>query len=159
MFAANQVSARTVCRRLQQHGLSDRRPFSFSRQLCINRDSDSGERHNWIQEWHNVTFSDEFRLCVQTFDDRMCVQRLYHTTLHVESHVVAVILAHHLFPATTVDEVYHRHETVWNELPISVIQTQFNSMPNRIRAVLAATAGRSFYLFYTHINPQTAQKF
>ncbi|GFX17177.1 hypothetical protein TNCV_2857001 [Trichonephila clavipes] len=43
---------------------------------------------------------------------------------------VAVTLAHHSSPANTVDEVQHRLEAEWHELPFSFIQTQFDSMPN-----------------------------
>ena len=51
---------------------------------------------------------------------------------------VAERLAHHSSPPVTVDEVWHRLEATKNELLVSIIQTQFNSMSNRIWAVLAA---------------------
>ena len=43
---------------------------------------------------------------------------------------IAQRLTCHPSPAKTVDEVWHRIEEAWNELPVSVIQAQFNSMPN-----------------------------
>ena len=41
-------------------------------------------------------------------------------------------LAHHPSQIYAADEVRHRIEAAWNVLPISVIQAQFNSMPNRL---------------------------
>ncbi|GFV86497.1 hypothetical protein TNCV_2156901 [Trichonephila clavipes] len=46
---------------------------------------------------------------------------------------VAQRLARHPSPANTVNEVWHRFEATWNELPISVFHDQFHSMPNRWR--------------------------
>ncbi|GFW46677.1 uncharacterized protein TNCV_1937461 [Trichonephila clavipes] len=51
---------------------------------------------------------------------------------------VADKLANRTPPANMVDEASYRLEAVWNELLISVIQAQFNSKPNWVRAVLAA---------------------
>ncbi|GFW37152.1 hypothetical protein TNCV_5020501 [Trichonephila clavipes] len=38
-------------------------------------------------------------------------------------------------PDNMVDEMWHRHEAAWNELPISVIQAQLDSMHNRVMAI------------------------
>ncbi|GFX58083.1 transposable element Tcb1 transposase [Trichonephila clavipes] len=62
------VSVRTLRRRLQQSGLSARRPLlylhltqnhrSIRRQWC-------DERKMWAAEWIKVVFTDESRICVQ----------------------------------------------------------------------------------------------
>ncbi|GFV38415.1 uncharacterized protein TNCV_4392961 [Trichonephila clavipes] len=62
------VSARTIRRRLQQSGLSARRPLlglpltqnhgRLHRQWC-------NERRMWAAEWNEVVFTDESRLCLQ----------------------------------------------------------------------------------------------
>ena len=39
-----------------------------------------------------------------------------------------------------------RLEAAWSELPVSVIQTQFNSMPNRVQAVSPARGGHIVYI-------------
>ncbi|GFX42140.1 hypothetical protein TNCV_2135551 [Trichonephila clavipes] len=52
---------------------------------------------------------------------------------------VAERLAYHSSPANTIDEVWHKLEVAWNELPFSVIQVQFDSMPNRVRTVFAGS--------------------
>ncbi|GFU65602.1 hypothetical protein TNCV_635251 [Trichonephila clavipes] len=54
-------------------------------------------------------------------------------------------LSRHSFPANTAEEVFHRLEATGNELPISVIQAQFDSIPNCVRAVLVASRGSSLY--------------
>ncbi|GFY17843.1 hypothetical protein TNCV_1075781 [Trichonephila clavipes] len=52
----------------------------------------------------------------------------------------------HPFPANSfVNEVLHRLEVTWNELLVSVIRVQFDSTQSRVRAVLAARGGKSFY--------------
>ncbi|CAL1274870.1 unnamed protein product [Larinioides sclopetarius] len=72
---------------------------------------------------------------------------------------VAEILARHPSPANRVVEVWHRLKAAWNELPVSVIQDQFDSISKQERAVSAAKGGNCFYLFCTDLNPQTAYKF
>ncbi|GFW45385.1 transposable element Tcb1 transposase [Trichonephila clavipes] len=72
------VSARTVRRRLQQSGLSARRPLlglpltqshrRLHRQWC-------GERRMWVAEWNKVVFTDESRICLQHHDGRIRVWR------------------------------------------------------------------------------------
>ncbi|GFX47489.1 uncharacterized protein TNCV_618481 [Trichonephila clavipes] len=62
------VSACTIRRRLQQSGLSARRPFlglpltlnhrRLHRQRC-------DERRTWVAEWNEVVFTDESRICQQ----------------------------------------------------------------------------------------------
>ncbi|GFW92558.1 transposable element Tcb1 transposase [Trichonephila clavipes] len=68
------VSSRTIRRRLQQSGLSARRPLfglplmqnhrRFRRQLC-------DERRMWVAEWNEFVFSDESRICLQHHDGRI----------------------------------------------------------------------------------------
>ncbi|GFW23319.1 transposable element Tcb1 transposase [Trichonephila clavipes] len=72
------VSARTIRRRLQQSGLSARRPLlglpltqshrRLRRQWC-------DERRMWAAEWNEVVFTDESRICLQHHDGRIRVWR------------------------------------------------------------------------------------
>ncbi|GFW06894.1 transposable element Tcb1 transposase [Trichonephila clavipes] len=67
------VSARTIRRRLEQSGLSARRPLlglpltqnhrRLRRQWC-------DERRMWVAEWNEVVFTDESRICLQHHDGR-----------------------------------------------------------------------------------------
>ncbi|GFU37977.1 transposable element Tcb1 transposase [Trichonephila clavipes] len=68
------LSARTIRRRLQQSGLSARRPLlglpltqnrrRLRRQWC-------DERRMWAAEWNEVVFTDESRICLQHHDVRI----------------------------------------------------------------------------------------
>ena len=58
---------------------------------------------------------------------------------------VAEGLARNLTPANIVDEVWRRLEAVWNELLVSVVRIQFDSMPIRVRAIFTTRSGRCFY--------------
>ncbi|GFX81410.1 transposable element Tcb1 transposase [Trichonephila clavipes] len=72
------VSARTIRRRLQQSGLSARRPLlglplmqnhrRLLRQWC-------DERRMWAAEWNDVVFTDESRICLQHHDGWIRVWR------------------------------------------------------------------------------------
>ncbi|GFX39541.1 transposable element Tcb1 transposase [Trichonephila clavipes] len=72
------VSAFTIRRRLQQSGLSARRPLlglpltqnhrRFCRQWC-------DERRMWVTEWNEAVFTDESRICLQHHDGRIRVWR------------------------------------------------------------------------------------
>ncbi|GFW69395.1 transposable element Tcb1 transposase [Trichonephila clavipes] len=72
------VSARAIRRRLQQSGLSARRPLlglpltqnhrRLRRQWCY-------ERRMWAAEWNKVVFTDESRICLQLHDGRIRVWR------------------------------------------------------------------------------------
>ncbi|GFX50472.1 transposable element Tc1 transposase [Trichonephila clavipes] len=72
------VSARTIRRRLQQSGLSARRPWlglpltqnhrRLHRIWC-------DERSTWVLEWNEVVFTDESRICLQHHDRRIRVRR------------------------------------------------------------------------------------
>ncbi|GFS51194.1 transposable element Tcb1 transposase [Trichonephila clavipes] len=72
------VSAHTIRRRLQQSGLSPRRPLlglpltlNHSRLRCQWCD----ERRMWVAEWNEVVFTDESRICLQHHDDWIRVWR------------------------------------------------------------------------------------
>ena len=54
------------------------------------------------------------------------------------------------------DEVGHREEEAWNELPVSVTQALFDSMSNQIRTLLTASGFICFYYICTTVNPETA---
>ncbi|GFT77692.1 transposable element Tcb1 transposase [Trichonephila clavipes] len=68
------VSARTIRRRLQQSGLSARRPLlglpltqnhrRLRRQWC-------DERRMWAVEWNEIVFTDESRICLPHHDGRI----------------------------------------------------------------------------------------
>lgn len=77
-FARQQVSARTVRRRLQQHGLSARRPW-LRLPLTLRHRQERlqwcDQRRTWTREWHHVIFTDESRFCIQDHDGRIRVWR------------------------------------------------------------------------------------
>ncbi|GFU39742.1 transposable element Tcb1 transposase [Trichonephila clavipes] len=72
------VSARTIRRRLQQSGLSARRPLfglpSTQNHRRLLRQS-CNERRMWVAEWNEVVFTDESRICLQHHDGRIRVWR------------------------------------------------------------------------------------
>ncbi|GFX62705.1 transposable element Tcb1 transposase [Trichonephila clavipes] len=82
------VSAHTIRRRLQQSGLSARRPLlglpltqnhrRLHRQWC-------DERRMWVAEWNEVVFTDESRICLQHHDGWICTHCRYfkQLTLHL----------------------------------------------------------------------------
>ncbi|GFX51648.1 transposable element Tcb1 transposase [Trichonephila clavipes] len=67
--AHHSVSARIIRRRLQQSGLSARRPL-LGLPLTQNprrlRHQWCDERRMWMAEWNEVVFTDESRICLQT---------------------------------------------------------------------------------------------
>ncbi|GFW85240.1 transposable element Tcb1 transposase [Trichonephila clavipes] len=72
------VSARTIRHRLQQSGLSTRRPL-LGLPLTQNhgrlRHQWCDERRMWVAEWNEVVFTDESRICLQHYDGRIRVWR------------------------------------------------------------------------------------
>ncbi|GFT25163.1 transposable element Tcb1 transposase [Trichonephila clavipes] len=72
------VSARTIRRRLQQSGLSSKRPL-LGLPLTQNhrrlRHQWCDERRMWAAEWNKVVFTDESRICLQHHDGRIRVWR------------------------------------------------------------------------------------
>ncbi|GFY33021.1 transposable element Tcb1 transposase [Trichonephila clavipes] len=72
------VSARTILRRLQQCGLSTRRPLlglPLTQSQRRLRHQWSDERRMWAAEWNKVVFTDESRICLQHHDGRIRVWR------------------------------------------------------------------------------------
>ncbi|GFS74027.1 transposable element Tcb1 transposase [Trichonephila clavipes] len=72
------VSAGTIRRRLQQSGLSARRPllgvFLTQNHRRLRREW-CDERRMWAAEWNEVVFTDESRICLQHHDCRIRVWR------------------------------------------------------------------------------------
>ncbi|GFW03056.1 transposable element Tcb1 transposase [Trichonephila clavipes] len=72
------VSARTIRRRLQQSGLSTRRPLlSLSltqNHRCFHREW-CDERRMWVAEWNKVVFTDESHICLHHHNGRIRVWR------------------------------------------------------------------------------------
>ncbi|GFT98791.1 transposable element Tcb1 transposase [Trichonephila clavipes] len=70
------MSACTIRSRLQQSGLSSRRPF-LGLPLTQNhrrlRHQWCDERRMWAAEWNEVVFTDESRICLQHHDGRIRV--------------------------------------------------------------------------------------
>ncbi|GFS92441.1 transposable element Tcb1 transposase [Trichonephila clavipes] len=72
------VSARTIRRRLQQSGLSARRPLlglpltQNPRRLRLQW---CGERRMWVVEWNEIVFTDESRICLQRHDGHIRMWR------------------------------------------------------------------------------------
>ncbi|GFV27199.1 transposable element Tcb1 transposase [Trichonephila clavipes] len=72
------VSARTIRRRLQQSGLSARRPLPCLPLTQNHRRFHhqwGDERRMWVAEWNEVVFTDESRICLQHHDGRIRVWR------------------------------------------------------------------------------------
>ncbi|GFS80314.1 transposable element Tcb1 transposase [Trichonephila clavipes] len=69
------VSARTIRRRLQQSGLSSRRPLPGLHLTQNHRRQWCEERRIWATEWNEVVFTDESRICLQHHDGRIRVWR------------------------------------------------------------------------------------
>ncbi|GFV07625.1 hypothetical protein TNCV_4941271 [Trichonephila clavipes] len=72
------VSARAIRRRLQQSGLSARRPLlglSLTQNYRRLRRQRCDERRMWAAEWNEVVFTDELRICLQHHDGRIRVWR------------------------------------------------------------------------------------
>ncbi|GFY22057.1 transposable element Tcb1 transposase [Trichonephila clavipes] len=72
------MSARTIRRRLLHSGLSARRPLlglpltQIHRRLRRNW---CDERRMWAEQWNEVVFTDESRVCLQHHDGRIRVWR------------------------------------------------------------------------------------
>ncbi|GFT19576.1 transposable element Tcb1 transposase [Trichonephila clavipes] len=72
------VSVRTIRRRLQQSGLSERRPLLglllTQNHRCLHHQW-YDERRMWAVEWNEVVFTDESRISLQHHDGRIRVWR------------------------------------------------------------------------------------
>ncbi|GFX78794.1 transposable element Tcb1 transposase [Trichonephila clavipes] len=82
------VSARTIRRRLQQSGLSARRPL-IGLLLTLNhrrlRCQWCDERRMWVAEWNEVIFTDESRICLQHHDGLVAHTGIFQGVSGVES--------------------------------------------------------------------------
>ncbi|GFV28470.1 transposable element Tcb1 transposase [Trichonephila clavipes] len=95
--AHHSVSVRTIRHRLQQSGLSARRPLlgipflqnhrRLRRQWC-------DERRMWMAEWNEVVFTEESRICQQNHDGRIRVWRH-----RGERMLNSCVMHHHTGPA------------------------------------------------------------
>ncbi|GFU62620.1 transposable element Tcb1 transposase [Trichonephila clavipes] len=68
------MSARTIRRRLQQSGLSARRPLlglSLTQNHRRLRRQWCNERRMWAAEWNEVAFTDESRICLKHHDGQI----------------------------------------------------------------------------------------
>ncbi|GFY20117.1 transposable element Tcb1 transposase [Trichonephila clavipes] len=92
------VPARTIRRRLQQSGLSARRPL-LGLFLTQNhrrlRHQWCDERRMWAAEWNEVVFTDKSRICLQQHDSRIRVWRH-----HGERMLNSCVMHHHTGPAS-----------------------------------------------------------
>lgn len=73
------LSMASVYRRIRSYGLRSYRPFwclPLTPRHRTRRLEWCNERVNWVQEWHNVVFSDESRFCLWAHDGRRRVRRL-----------------------------------------------------------------------------------
>ncbi|GFW28042.1 transposable element Tc1 transposase [Trichonephila clavipes] len=91
------LSAHTIRRRLQQSGLSARRPLLGLRKTQKHRRLHRqwcDERRMWVAEWNEVVFTDESRICLQHHDGRIRVWR------HREERMLnSCVMHHHTHPA------------------------------------------------------------
>ncbi|GFV68189.1 transposable element Tcb1 transposase [Trichonephila clavipes] len=91
------LSARTIRRRLQQSGLSARRPL-LGLPLTQNhrrlRHQWCDEKRMWAAEWNEVVFTDESRICLPHHDGRIRVWRH-----RGERMLNSCVLHHHTSPA------------------------------------------------------------
>ncbi|GFX09579.1 transposable element Tcb1 transposase [Trichonephila clavipes] len=161
------VSARTIRRRLQQSGLSARRPSlvlpltqnhrHLRRQWC-------DERRMWVAEWNEIVFTDESRICLQHHEGRIRVWRhreermLNNCGMHrhtgpardiipIENmwSMVAQRLTQITPPTATPDQIWQRMEAAWSAVPQEHIQSLFESVPRRVAAVVSNNGGYSGY--------------
>ncbi|GFX63827.1 transposable element Tcb1 transposase [Trichonephila clavipes] len=91
------VSVRTIRRRLQQSGLSERRPW-LGLPLTHNhirlRREWRDERRMWAAEWNEVVFTDVSCICLQYHDSRIRVWRH-----HGERMLNSCVMHRHTGPA------------------------------------------------------------
>ncbi|GFT19319.1 transposable element Tcb1 transposase [Trichonephila clavipes] len=94
------VSAHTIRHRLQQSGLSRRRPLlclplmQNHRRLCRQW---CEKRRMWVAEWNEVVFNDESLICLHYHDDRIRVWR------HLRERMLSICIIHrHTGPAPSI---------------------------------------------------------
>ncbi|GFY05993.1 transposable element Tcb1 transposase [Trichonephila clavipes] len=129
------VSARTIRRRLQQSGLSARRPL-LGLPLTQNH---RRLRRQWCDERRMFFVNHQIELLpwpvrspdlspIETMWS-MVVQRLTQITP----------------PAATPDQLWQRVEAAWFAIPQEHIQSLFESIPTRVAAVISNNGGYSGY--------------
>ncbi|GFV28503.1 transposable element Tcb1 transposase [Trichonephila clavipes] len=164
------VSARTIRRRLQQSGLSARRPL-LGLPLTQNhkrlRHQWCNERRMWAEEWNEVVFTDESATprwsdsSLETQWREDAEQLLYAPGIMIELvlwirsqdlslienmwSMVAQRLTQITPPASTPDQLWPRVEAAWSAVPQERIQSIFESMPRRVAAVISNNGGYSGY--------------
>ncbi|GFV11246.1 transposable element Tcb1 transposase [Trichonephila clavipes] len=92
------VSARTIRRRLQQSGLSARRPLlglPLTQSHKHHRRQWCDERRMWAAEWNEVFFTDESRICLPHHEGRIRVWRH-----RGERMLNSCVMHHHTGPAS-----------------------------------------------------------
>ncbi|GFS82192.1 transposable element Tcb1 transposase [Trichonephila clavipes] len=168
------VSARTIRRRLQQSGLSARRPLLGLPWTQNHRRLGRqwyDERRMWAAEWNEVVFMDESRICLQHHGGRIRVWRhrgermLNSCVMHrhtgpalgimarspdlspIENmwSMVAQRLTQITPPAVTPNQLWQRVEAAWSVVPQEHIQSLFESMSRRVAVVISNNGGYSGY--------------
>ncbi|GFY27036.1 transposable element Tcb1 transposase [Trichonephila clavipes] len=142
---------RTIRRRLQQSGMSIRRPL-VGLPLTQNhrrlRHQWYDERRMWAAELNEVFFNDESGICLQHHDGRIPVWRH-----RGEGMLNSCVMHHHTGPATgymitstaaTPDQLWQRVEAAWSALPQERIKNLFESMLRHVTAVISSN-GHSGY--------------
>ncbi|GFW79595.1 transposable element Tcb1 transposase [Trichonephila clavipes] len=96
------LSTRTIRRRLQQSGLSARRPL-FGLPMTQNhrrlRRKWCDERRMWAAEWNEVVFTDESRICLRHYDGQIRVWR--HRGERMLNTCTATLVVHCVLCATS----------------------------------------------------------
>jgi hypothetical protein len=73
------MSMRTIYRRIRSYGLASYRPIV--RLLLTSELEWCRLREHWVDEWHQIIFSDESRFCLWQSDGRLRVRRPSHSGL------------------------------------------------------------------------------
>ncbi|GFU86853.1 transposable element Tcb1 transposase [Trichonephila clavipes] len=142
------LSTRTILRRLQQIGLSVRRPLLglplTQNYRCLRRQC-CDEKRTWAAEWNEVVFTDESRICLQHHDGRIRVWR-HRGEMMLNSYV----MHHHAGPAPGITVCggigYH------SRTPLVLIADTFKQPALHIRGVGASCPSLPSGLGHSHIS-------
>ncbi|GFU82303.1 transposable element Tcb1 transposase [Trichonephila clavipes] len=146
------VSARTIRRRLQESGLSARRPLvglPVTQNHRRLRHQWCDERRMWAAEWNEVVFTDESRICLQHHGGRIRVWRrrgkrmLNSCVMHRHTNRAPGIMIKP--PAAIPDQLWQRVEGAWSAVPQEHVQSLFESMPRRVAAGISSSGDYSGY--------------
>ncbi|GFV83415.1 transposable element Tcb1 transposase [Trichonephila clavipes] len=94
------ASTRTIRHRLQQSGLSTRRPLlglPFTQNYRRLRSQWCDEGRMWVVEWNEVVFTEESHICLQHHDGRIRVWRH-----HGEGMLNSCVMRRHTSPAPSI---------------------------------------------------------